>query len=166
MNYLIFNYPASVWNVVDWRTADFIIDFGFRIRQEKRAQLAHTLQTTNAESERRAQHCLRTLLIRGPDADPRTHGREVIVSPLRPDHYSRARLSVYVPLRRPNTVFGALTVNYAGWDFIDVNSAMRLLAETQYDPSEAARIVSTSDIAPVPMEAVGRRAPPQQRELV
>lgn len=150
MNKLVFNYKAQVGNVVNGRTFDARLDFGFRQFQDFRIQMQsvelpdeRSKDIVVKESLDRAKTCLRMALM-GTGENPQ--GRRIVVASTQPSKRNLSYFRCYVPANRENIECPPLCAKYAGLRFMDVNNFMQLLAERQFDLVYAADLLETFEL--------------------
>ena len=118
MNKLVFNYKAQVKNIVNGRTFDAQLDFGFRKFQDFRVQM----QSVELPDERskdpevkatleRAKTCLRMALM---GTDENSRGRRIVVASTQPSKRNLSYFRCYVPAKRENIEVPPLCAKYAG----------------------------------------------------
>lgn len=149
MNRIAFNYLTTPIRVIDAHTVVCVVDLGFGITRRSRMQL---LDPPEVEYGLRDSACmtLATLLhVSTPTSwVAYTRGsapptRQVIVSPERPDAYTRAYVTIYVQCERADDIYPRSLCPRLGENvWMSVNAVMHWCAERRFDPSAVNEIVS------------------------
>jgi hypothetical protein len=168
LNKLIYNFkafvqPSKAGKTVDGKTFDCVRDLGFRQFQNQRFQLQNVdlPDTTKAEAtdETRARwdsarDCL-TIALLGEKPlgeaplPPGFQGRSCIIAPLKPTKYGRAVVRVYLQTLRGNVLYENLSVQLAGFSFLDVNKFMYHMGPHGFDLEHARTVIDSFEITDV-----------------
>ena len=145
MNKIVYNYKATVDNVVSGSTFDAVVNFGMQWYKKGRVRIAgvelpeYDRDGKQPQDEKelleKAKQCLRATI----------EHRKIVVSPYRPKKHGQMVGDIYLPCRRENIHYPMITATYAGIRFLNVCLFMNLLAEKRFDDALHKEIFSTLD---------------------
>ncbi len=144
MNRLIYNYKTKILDVIDAQTFQCEIDFGLRRHERTRLQMLNPYPDYLNKGEDRdaAEAAFRTLLMIDD-----TRGREVIMSPTRPNAYNKYYAILYLQCKFSDMTIPATTCpHFAGYKFINVNLLLGWLAEHSFDLTLLGQVMSNVGI--------------------